>query len=326
MAQSNRKQHYIPQCYLRNFSDDGKFLWVYNKSTSKAHTQAISNTAFMKDFYRIADKVIDGKLINDVNRFEKEFFANSIEPQFNSYLNLIKNKTKDWLSNPNHSPVLDRETKELFSAFIAIQHLRMPNIKDMHIDAMKKANQERFEIIKSFYKSTRNEVDQDCIDNISMEYDDELNSLEHFYVYGDQELINSIQDQLINKIWIFYVSEDKNVFTSDNPILRKPHLENQPSFYDGFGMKGVEVIFPLNSSLVLTMWDEECFSERVDEDNKFQLITPKLLRQYNSYQYLYSNYQTYCQNNDFGLIELLKIANGGKEYFHKRPKIYVNGK
>ena len=122
------------------------------------------------------------------------------------------------------------------------------------------------------------------------------------------------------------MSKEKNIFTSDNPIVINPHLENQPSLFSGFGMRGVELIFPLSSSVVLTMWDEKYFSEKVNEDNRFQFISPKLLRQYNSFQYLYSNYQTYCQYNNFEIIRLLKIVNGGEEYFHKRPKIYVNGK
>jgi len=198
MIQANKKQHYIPQCYLRNFSEDNKHLWVYNKANSKIHTQAIANTAFIKDFYRIAEKIIDGDLINNPNQFEKDFFANSIEPQFNSYLNLIKDKVNDWLANPNQSPILDEEAKQMVSAHIAIQYLRMPNVKDMHIDATKKAYKEAFGIIKGFLKSTVDKIKHDDIDNVSMEYDEDFNSVEHFHIYGDQELIDSYQDQLIN--------------------------------------------------------------------------------------------------------------------------------
>ena len=86
------------------------------------------------------------------------------------------------------------------------------------------------------------------------------------------------------------MSEEKNIFTSDNPIVINPHLKNQPSLFSSFGMRGVELILPLNSSVILTMWDEKFFSEKANEDNRFQFINPKLLRQYNSYQYLYSNH------------------------------------
>jgi hypothetical protein len=35
------KHHYIPQCYLSNFSCDGKAIWVYNKKERKAYLTSV---------------------------------------------------------------------------------------------------------------------------------------------------------------------------------------------------------------------------------------------------------------------------------------------
>ena len=326
MSKENKKQHYVPQCYFRNFSENNKSIWVYNKKNSKSYVQAIANIAFKDSFYKLADKIVDDKKVTSANIIEKELFAGNIEVMYNDYLKFFASKTEEWLNCRQNNPVVDKKTKDIFSALIAIQYLRMPNIRDMHVDASKKAESYAFEIYKSFYKSQVEDKLKDSIDSFSLEFDDELQSLEHFNIYGNQELINSYQDQLIDKIWIFYVADDKNVYTSDNPIAIKPHIPNQPNIYSGFGMNGVEVIFPLNHSLILTIWDEKHFIDKQPMDNTFRLLTPKLLREYNLYQYFFSNYETYCRNEEFSLIKLMIQINEGKEYFANRPKIYVNGK
>lgn len=326
MSKENRKQHYIPQCYFRNFSENKKSIWVYNKKNSKSYTQSIANIAYEDNFYKLADKVVDGKTITSANMLEKEFFANNLEIMYSDCLKLFASKTKEWLNDHNNNTVIDKKTKDIFSALIALQYLRMPNIRDMHIDANKKAKNYAFELYKGFYKTQVDEKQHNFIDSITLKYDEELQSLEHFYIYGDQKLIDSYQDQLVNKIWIFYVTVHNNVYTSDNPILTKPHIVNQPYLYSGFGMNGVEIIFPLNSSLVLTIWDEEYFTDKRKLDNTFCLIDPKSLREYNLYQYMFSNSETYCVNNNFNLIRAMVHMNGGKEHFADRPRISVNGK
>lgn len=326
MSKENKKQHYIPQCYCRNFSENKKSIWVYNKKNSKSYTQSIANIAYEDDFYKLADKVVDGETITSANMLEKEFFANNLEIIYSDCLKLFASKTKEWLTDHNNNPVIDKKTKDIFSALIALQYLRMPNIREMHIDANKKAKNYTFELFKDFYKTQVEEKQHSFVDSIALEYDEELQSLEHFYIYGDQKLIDSYQDQLVNKIWIFYVTEHNNVYTSDNPILTKPHIANQPYLYSGFGMNGVEVIFPLNSSLVLTIWDEGYFIDKRKFDNTFCLIDAKSLREYNLYQYMFSNSETYCINDNFNLIRAMVHMNEGKEHFADRPRIYVNGK
>ena len=108
--------------------------------------------------------------------------------------------------------------------------------------------------------------------------------------------------------------------------MTKPHIENQTFFYEGFGMKGVEIIVPISKNILLTIWDEETFFELKSENNKFTILTDKELRQYNCYQYIWANDEVYSSKKDFKLIELLKIANGNVEIFKERPSIKVNGK
>ena len=74
------RHHYIPQCYLRNFTEDGKCVWVYDKARSKSYHTAISSICYKDDFYKIekeslpqTDEKINGLTIETV------FFARGIE-------------------------------------------------------------------------------------------------------------------------------------------------------------------------------------------------------------------------------------------------------
>ena len=82
------KHHYIPQCYLSNFSCDGKAIWVYNKKERKAYLTSVDKIFQKKHWYRIPDELIpeqDKDIINPLS-IEKDFFADQVESQFNHYL------------------------------------------------------------------------------------------------------------------------------------------------------------------------------------------------------------------------------------------------
>ena len=91
-------------------------------------------------------------------------------------------------------------------------------------------------------------------------------------------------------------------------------------------MKGVEIIFPISSSILLTIWDRNYFEKNEQTPDSFNKINDKRKRGYNSLQYMFSNRQTYSFNNDFSLINTLISCNNGNEFFRKKSRILVNGK
>lgn len=321
------RHHYIPQCYLRYFSSNGKSVFVYNKNRG-IYPQSISKVACEKEFYTLSESVINSLKEEEISSdsLEKEFFANSIENQFGTILNKIRISLDFWKSDNKHAIVLEQSDKELFAACIAIQYLRMPNIRDKYWGMETDGNKARLEIIKSFFVNSHPDY-KDFINDIEFSIDEGFKSFKHFQIFGNQEFIDSIQDRILDKYWLFFVSEDGGFYTSDNPILLKPHLSNQHPYYEGFGQKGVEVIFPISDFVLLTMWDKSYFPEKKQRDNSFLLIDSKSFRQYNLYQYIWSNFETYNKTGKFGLIKQWKNTNyGNKEIFMPRPKISINKK
>lgn len=328
MVKEHVKQHFIPQCYLRNFSENKKSLFVYSKThKNKGYAQSISKTSYKDYFYTIPERYLNSSTSSniDTNFIETKILANNIENNYSYLLKKILKSASSCDALDENKEVLDTNERDLFAALIAIQYLRMPNIRDKYWGAQQKAQKERNEIVAACKKVYK---DIDCSEAIAMHRDDDYEPVMHSELFLDEELIAGIQDQLIKKIWKYRIATNGTVFTSDNPILLKPHLKNQPRSYEGFAMRGVEIIFPISKNIILTIWDEDVFSDYVTENNKFNILTDAELRQYNCYQYIWANDEVFSSKNDFKLIEYFKTANGdiNKEILMERPTIKVNGK
>jgi len=327
MAKANVRQHFIPQCYLRNFSENKKFVFVHSKKNKKNYPQAIEKTACLNYFYTIPEKYIKKEFLKDIdtNFIEKKILANNIESFYSALLSKIIQAASIWTLGNNYVEILNKKERDLFAALIAIQYLRMPNIRDKYWSAQRKVQKERNEIVSAMQNAYKN-IDSSVANALNKEED--YSPVLHSEIFLDEELITNIQDQITKKIWIYKMSNKEAVYTSDNPILLKSHIEKQTPFYEGFGMNGVEIIFPISKNIILTIWDEKTFVDRKTENNKFGNLTDVELRQYNCYQYIWADDEVYSIKNDFKLIELLKIANGNidTEIIRERPRIKVNGK
>jgi len=324
---SNIKQHFLPQCYLKNFSPNGKNIYIYDKGEKKSFRNSIDNIGYLNYFYDIPLKYIKNKreLPYDTKFYEKGFFAENVEKTYSKILEKINQKADDWILTQKQEEILNLEEREIFAQLMAIQHLRMPNIIEDVSDSYEKTAQEAFEIIKSGINNMNPDLEK-MSPEPQIKYDKDFDSILHAKIYTNDNLISGIANEILNKYWVFYVSKQNDFFTSDNPIVINPHIANQHNYHDGFGMKGAEIIFPIGKSAILTLWDSGYFTEKDKKDNTFCFVKQKEKRAYNLRQYIWSNRQTYSYLNNFNIIKLLKADNGGEEIIMKRPRTIVNGK
>jgi len=324
---ANIKQHYVPQCYLRNFSPNGKYVHIYDKKEHKPFSNSLDSVAYFDYFYEIPKKYLSEKfnIPYGTKYFEKAFFAEHIEKIYAQLLEKIILKAESWIKTQEKSEILTTQEKEELAQLVAIQHLRMPNIKNDTSDTYEKSMLESFDIIKSGIINMNPELNIKAKE-ATLEYDKKYDIVLHSKLYANEKLVSDIATQILDKHWIFYISNSIDFYTSDNPIIIKPHIPNEPNYYDGFGMKGVEIIFPISKSILMTMWDSNHFPEKQKKENTFKFINPKEIRAYNCYQYIWANRQVYSHTNDFKIVSALKMQNGGKEIIMNRPKTLVNGK
>jgi len=130
---NNKKQHYVPQCYLRRFSADTKTVWMYDKGLGKIIRPSISNICCEKDLYTITEETVKENAANGNNIsklcLESDFFASQWEPSYNSCLNLLDNKAKECIVKGIPKMQLSDDEKMAFANHITVQFLRLPQIK-----------------------------------------------------------------------------------------------------------------------------------------------------------------------------------------------------
>ena len=323
----NRIQHFVPQCYLRNFSPNDTYIFIYDKTERKPFRNAVDKVACDDYFYDLPAKTIEN--INEIpfgtQFYEKEFFANNVEKIYAKILEKIVNYGNSWLRSENIDEIITKEEKEIFAQLIAIQYLRMPDIRVKYSDARKKQVDCRIDIIKGLLIHEKPKLKKE-IESLQFEYDKAFDPILHSEMFADEELYVGIANQIINKHWVYFITDNNDFYTSDNPIVIKPHVKNKAPFYEGFGMYGAEIIFPISSSILLTMLDNNHFKDIEQTSDSFNKITDCKKREYNCIQYMHSNRQTYSYNNDFNLIYTLISCNNGNEFFWTKSKILVNGK
>lgn len=303
----NRKQHYIPQCYLRLFSDDKKHIWTFDKEKGQEYSSTISDVCTKNDFYTISDNYIsDNEDISSLS-IEKDFFADEYEPKFSEYLLNINNMAIEAIQKSSNIIVLNDEQKNEFAKQIAIQWLRLPSIRY--------DNESTFEefmpsMINLFSEGLAKEKNNPDIAKLNIKASIADKSVYHAKsTFLDDDLVDFYANKLSNNIWIFSYSCDGDFYTSDFPITVSPHKQGVRPICQGLAQYGAELTFPLSKNLALTIWDKEFFKDKLNDDLSLIIATPKEIRAFNSIRYFYTKRQLFCNKRNFDFIKLINQIN-----------------
>lgn len=162
MGRSNKKHHYIPQCYLRNFSYNGTKLHTYDKVSSKIYAQNISDTCQIVDFYKLSDRYIqdnpDAKGQELV--IECDYFANYIEPSYVKTINEIINVKNRCVKEHKSGLIgISINDKKAIAKHIAIQFLRLPFMRDNAINTFNEIMPKMVDLLKESLAKENNDPD-----------------------------------------------------------------------------------------------------------------------------------------------------------------------
>lgn len=324
MAKKNHvKQHFIPVCYLRGFSGNDKTLQVYDKQISKAYGKAIEQIGYADHLYRIDKKYINKEAADtvDENFYETEYFAKNIESEYNRILIDLRKRAGEWLLYKNPTPAFSTNIdKDHFAAYVGIQYLRLPWVREMHYSSYKKGREKSLEIIKAFIISQNPELEPSR--DLKFIHEEGYGAVLHSFLYTDTEIVNTIQDRLLNKSWAILVSTENNLFTSDNPLIVINRLGVEAAVGD-LTMRGAQIIFPISGNLALSMWDRDHFDHGKHLLDGFNLITKKEIRTHDLYQYLNARRHVYQAGSDFSIIKEVLDNNDGNQMWYPQPGIQV---
>lgn len=284
MIGKTKRQHYVPQHYLRGFSNLNKkeyYLYVYNKENIKVYPSNIRKICYENYFY-------------DFNKFQLiENKLSLLEYKFSKILrNIIANNDLNDLSI---------DDKEVLSKFIAIQELRTPEFRiiteeiyrEYLCDLLKKnmpnINTENMKFFKPFLRNTH-------VDSM----------FSTFYT----EIYNDILNEMSWKLCIN--NTDKPFWTSDNPCARYNKLEFENNDIK-LKWEDSQLHFPLSDKLLLIFENTKKVNGNSKEKNSMmpnltyklqyfneeQVKIENYLQTRNSTQYIFSNNNNFKHADDY---------------------------
>lgn len=294
--------HYAPQFLLRGFVSGKKDqLHAFDKQTGRTYLTPVSRAAAETGFndVHLASSVWAEDAFGVLERDAAPVFKRIVQEQSLGSLT-------QW-------------EREVVAIFVAAQHLRTRNFREMLQDM----NARMADLFRSLDLDPSKDVK-----GFTLLPPDEV-SLTSLRLLG---MIRELAPQLLAKTWVLFKNETKQPFyISDNPVA----IENPAGGGVGFGVPGVEISMPLSGSLMLSMlcpsyeqrarrtvrqarwlgplrpllaarlWPElataRVLVQAVDAGRPLS-ATANEVRHYNSLRIFYANRHVYSGTDDFGLV------------------------
>ena len=257
-----KKQHYVPQCYLENWSIPKTHqLYVYDKIQQKIRKSNITDCASENYFYDFKfDKDLSMDIMKmigcsvksapesfDDRQYIENYFSDQIEGKYKKYLEEIIKKVRSWsLWQLKNCYFISEEEKRIFSFFMAIQYIRVKSVREMLFDATNCLEQVLTEM-----DAPPEVIKKYCVDKLKL-------SNIHKEMILNQNEIKHLSGIFSNYVWILRINRTNNVFfTSDNPIGVIPHKHHPYISTAGLQSEGVEICFPISPKIMLSMFEKK---------------------------------------------------------------------
>lgn len=298
------KQHYIPRCYLRRFSNNKRCIYTYDKMLCKQYNASIMSVCCEDDLYSMSDEYVrsnneKGKSTIDNLSIEKEHFAETVEPFYSQMLNQIDEVKDEWMSGKDYYRLIHAEKKEL-ALHIVTQYFRLPQIGDSMVDDYLRMEKAGLDMIKHMFAV---QTGNDEFRKLEIGIKCEKPALHANLSYLNDETLMSFAEAIANNIFVFWVSQDKDFYTSDFPIVVSPHVEGVRPMYMGLAQYGGELTMPLSPEIVLSVYDRDYFKDKESLDGCFIKADAKEVRRQNLMRYYYASRHVFSYKNDFSLID-----------------------
>lgn len=262
------KQHYVPQSYLRFFSQKRKTIWevvVVDKKNQKTYIANVRDVAFERNFYTV-EELGEKKYTYEV------FYAEQVEP-------LISKTFKQLISNcitvfsKDRDIVISNDLRGRISIILVTQLLRTPKARSYQYDISKKIFPT---VIDNTVKSLSSYISPEQKKKLQTYNHDALFKEIDMSIITDVNRIESFTEVIFNKQWIVYLNNDykKNPFvTSDHPVVQINMDSISTKLNDnGIARKNTIIHYPINSQLMLAIYDKQNFLFQFMDEMDGQLV------------------------------------------------------
>lgn len=219
------KHHYIPKCYLKEFTEGGDDLspfWCVPVNNDSPFQTSPNDACAKRDYYTVQHS--NSLIVED-------WYAEEIEPKIKKAISHIK----------EHSSLPPKEEMRYLILLLATLYLRVPSFRNSLEEPMRRT--------------------KEIVDSISQ--DVKIRNRHEFYydqtdlIMSELKLIDTVQECLSNKYFQLHIVDDakSNVITSDRPfILSHPNGGN--GFYFGLNTPKAEVCVPITKNAIVIARNE----------------------------------------------------------------------
>lgn len=241
-----RKHHYVPQCYLRNFSINQKLKQVFllDLKQKKECKASIKDIAQRRDFFRVD---IDGV---DPNIVEKSF--SKLEDQISCSIKMIANGGQ-----------FTGDVKINILNLIALLIVRSPQKRSLYAEFHARTAKLIMEISLTTKQRWEAQMEKFPADKrVSYEIAKEFFESQRYTIQTPREthirneflMFDTVLPYLFDRKWQLITSSTNSqlFFTSDNPVsIDWDEPEKVPAIFrssPGYGMVNTTISFPLTSN------------------------------------------------------------------------------
>lgn len=243
MQNNTEDQHFVPVCYLRNFSPESEKhkknpgVWAYDKFSKSSRFRGAKSICYSKKLYSI-NNISESLITNNIKDKETIFESHYLHDFENEY----SVKLNEAIASIQQRKFGGQQKLDV-SAFIVIQYLRDPIIKSLC------AGDEEipFLSLPEEYKKLSNNSPELLKDP----------SMRHFmYAYGNKKAVSTLIRSLAVSEWTIHYSDKDVFFTSDNPVCL---AQDKPSALNSNGISNaptLSILFPLSKNILLQIKQE----------------------------------------------------------------------
>lgn len=251
--QKVKKQHYVPQSYLRNYfyTDTSNYmLHVINKKggpEAKDYNSTIDNICHRRFFY-------DCPLNLEDEQYIEKFFSREIEPHFSRVQKNIIQMVKNSLVAPAVSGSAIKIDKILFSVLLISQLYRTPRTYNKYLEEVPDMMED---LVKEFKINNQNsEVTDSDIEQAKIYVEELINKnwlWDTIIRYSNSAKGREKAHFLYNRNWLFFKLDIDIPLSED--IIIPVKWKNKKSGYYKVGIQEADVIYvQISKDIVLAMY------------------------------------------------------------------------
>lgn len=256
--QTTHNNHYIPQFYLKNWSQDGISIFVYSLLVSDSRIpywsrKRIKSTAVWNDFYTRNE---GQKEIDDFEKWFDREFESPVKKVFDNLLN-------------GHN--LDKDESKKLSRFVGAQYLRTPaHLNDLMarwrtvmppiFEGVVQKASKKLKANPQIISSPPQISELAKLLPIKVSVNKDIHQLKvaslvgkGMYLFALKHLLTKTVDVLDKHKWrVIHAANGVSFPTSDDPVIcLNYNSEHEYNFKGGWGKKNGNIIMPISPNLLL---------------------------------------------------------------------------